>query len=219
MSDLSASFNVDKTDFTTGNEVWAERAEFQDISGVASFSPPDRNKYDAAIRMAEGSLSQSSRVADMIQSGKKPLQIDTEFLKFFNNYVKQGREIPSVQKAYDDYMRHLNDEFNKAYGKVTTEKAINKKTEMWAQQIFFILKNKGEIKMLIATYMNLQKAKMLLVDRMKKISSLRLFVDRGGGDYEATTPEGFVAIVNGKATKLIDRMEFSKLNFTIPKVW
>ena len=55
--------------------------------------------------MAEGSLSQSSRVADMIQSGKKPLQIDTEFLKFFNNYVKQGREIPSVQKAYDDYMR------------------------------------------------------------------------------------------------------------------
>ncbi len=219
MSDLQASFNVDKTDFTTGNDVWAERAEFQDISGVASFSPPDRNSYDAAVRMAEGSLMKAGRVADMIQSGKKPLQIDTEFLKFFNNYVKQGREIPSVQKAYDDYMRHLNDEFNKAYGKVTTDKAINKKTEMWAEQIFFILKNKGEIKMLIATYMNLQKAKMLLVDRMKKISSLRLFVDRGGGDYEATTPEGFVAIVNGQATKLIDRMEFSKLNFTVPKIW
>lgn len=219
MSNLDASFNVSKRDFTTGGDVWAERAEFQDISGAASFSTPDRNKYDAAIRMAEGSLKKAGRMADMIQSGKKPLQMDTEFMKFFNNYVKQGREIPSVQRAYDDYMKHLNDEFNKAYGKVTTQKAINKKTEMWAAQIFFIIKNKDDMKMLIAAYMNLQKAKMMLVEKMKKVSSLRLFVDRGGGDYEATTPEGFVAIVNGKATKLIDRMEFSKLNFTIPKVW
>ena len=145
--------------------------------------------------------------------------IDTEFMKFFNNYVKQGRNIPSVEKAYDDYLAHLNAEFNKAYGKVTTQKAINKKTEMWAEQIFFIIKNKVDIKMLIATYMNLQAAKFILVEKMKKVSSLRLFVDRGGGDYVATTPEGFVAIVNDKATKLIDRMEFSKLNFTIPKVW
>ena len=73
--------------------------------------------------------------------------------------------------------------------------------------------------MLIAAYMNLQYCKNMLVSKLKKVSSLRLFVDKGGGDYEATTPEGFVAITGGKATKLIDRLEFSKLNFTIPKVW
>jgi hypothetical protein len=219
MSDLQASFNVSKNDFTTGGDVWAERAEFQDISNVASFSVPERNKYDAAIRMAEGSLKQASRMTDMIQSGKKPLKLDTEFMKFFNSYVKQGRDIPSVQKAYDDYNRHLNDEFNKAFGKVKTAAAVSKKATMWAEEIFFILKHKDDVKMLIAAYMNLQKAKMILVEKMKKVSSLRLFVDRGGGDYEATTPEGFVAIVNDKATKLVDRMEFSKLNFTIPKVW
>jgi hypothetical protein len=67
--------------------------------------------------------------------------------------------------------------------------------------------------------MNLQKAKMMLVERMKKVGQLRLFVDMGGGDYKVTDPEGFVAVVNDKATKLIDRMEFSKLNFTVPKVW
>jgi hypothetical protein len=73
--------------------------------------------------------------------------------------------------------------------------------------------------MLIATYMNLQKAKTILVSKMKKVSSLRLFVDMGNGDYQVTTPEGFVAISNDRATKLVDRLEFSKLNFTVPKVW
>ena len=67
--------------------------------------------------------------------------------------------------------------------------------------------------------MNLQYCKNMLVSKLKKVSSLRLFVDKGGGDYEATTPEGFVAITGDKATKLVDRLEFSKLNFTIPKVW
>ena len=80
-------------------------------------------------------------------------------------------------------------------------------------------KNQEKIKMLIAAYMNLQGAKMMLVAKLKRVSSLRLFVDKGGGDYEATTPEGFVAISNDRATKLVDRLEFSKLNFTVPKVW
>jgi len=35
-----------------------------------------------------------------------------------------------------------------------------------------------------------------------------------------TNHEGYVAIANGNnAVKLIDRLEFSKLNFTIPKIW
>ena len=67
--------------------------------------------------------------------------------------------------------------------------------------------------------MNLQAAKMTLVAKLKRVSSLKLFVDKGGGDYEVTTQEGFVAITNDQATKLIDRLEFSRLNFTVPKVW
>jgi len=219
MKDLNASFGVSKSDFHTGGDVWAERAEFKDISGAASFNQDEKGKYDAAIRKAEGSLKKASRISDTIQSGKKPLELDTEFMKFFNSYVKKGQNIPSVEKAYEDYMRHMNDEFNKVFGKAKTQKTVSKKAELWAKQIFFILKNKTDIKMLIAAYMNLSAAKMMLVEKMKKVSSLHLFVDAGNGDYKATTPEGFVAINNKKATKLVDRMEFSKLNFTIPKVW
>ena len=75
-----------------------------------------------------------------------------------------------------------------------------------------------EFKMIIATYMNLQYCKNLLVEKMKKVSALRLFVNMGS-HYEATTPEGFVAISGKTAVKIIDRLEFSRLNFTVPKQW
>jgi hypothetical protein len=59
LSDLSASFNVSPRDFQTGGDVWAERAEFQDISGVASMAQAERNQYDAFVRRAEGSLKKA----------------------------------------------------------------------------------------------------------------------------------------------------------------
>jgi hypothetical protein len=46
------------------------------------------------------------------------------------------------------------------------------------------------------------------------------FVQKGD-KYVATVPEGFVAIdrLSNDAVKLVDRIEFSKANFTITKSW
>jgi len=218
MADLSASFEISEGDFSTGGNVWAEKAEFKDISGVASMDGNERQKYDAYIRMAEGSLSQCRHMLDKIQSGKKPLHLDTEFLKFFNSYVRKGQNVPGVTKAYDDFLKHLSDEYDKA-SKGKTQPTQNKRANEWAAMTFFVIKNKVQFKFIIATFMNLQAAKNILVDKLKKVSKLRLFADRGGGDYVATTPEGFVAVTGGTATKLVDRLEFSKLNFLLPKIW
>ena len=81
------------------------------------------------------------------------------------------------------------------------------------------MSNEQEVKMAIATYMNLQFCKNILVEKMKKVQKLNLFVDMGSGDYKVTTDEGYVAISGRTAVKLIDRLEFSRLNFTVPKQW
>ena len=219
MSDLTPSFMVNDTDFKTGGPVWAERATFTDMGGVANFALGEKQKYDAAVRKAEGSLRATRGFLNEIQTGKKARGVDTELLKFFNQYVRQGMEVPSVQKGYDDYILHMNNEFNNLYGKVKMQKTVSKKVEEWASMIYFLTKNKDKMKMVIAAYMNLTVAKNMLLGKLKRVSSLNLFVDKGGGDYEATTPEGFVAITGDRATKLVDRMEFSRLNFTLPKNW
>ena len=218
LPEMSASFNVNANDFESSGNVWAERAEFQDVTGVATFSGGEKSKYDAAVKMADGSLKQASATLNKIQSGKKTLAIDTEFLKFFNNYVKAGKGIPSVQMAYNQFMYHLAGEYSKVIKKNKTLKAQAAKAGKFIDAIEFIETNERGMKMLIASYMNLQFAKNILVEKMKKVSQLSLFVNMGD-HYEVTSPEGFVAIVGGQATKLIDRMEFSKLNFTVPKQW
>ena len=219
LPEMTSSFDVKDDDYKSNNNVWIEKAEFKDIGGVASMTMSEKNTYDSAVNRAEGSLKQASRVLDMIQTGKKNLQIDTEFKKFFNKYVKSGNNIPSVDRAYDDFIEHLTGEFQKAMDKVKTDAAKTKKAVDLMEKLDKMEKNKQGFKMVIASYMNLQVAKNILVTKMKKVQSLRLFVDMGNGDYKVTSPEGFVGISGKSAVKFIDRLEFARLNFTVPKNW
>ena len=215
---MTASFDVKTSDYNATPSAWIERAEFQDIGGVAKFTTAEKQQYEAAIRRAEGSLRQTRGLLDKIQSGKKTLQIDTEFKKFFNNYVKEGKGIPSVDRAYVDFFNHLGKEYEKKIKPLKRLATQADKAYAFVEAIEFITTNEKPFKMIIASYMNLQFCKNLLVKKMKKVSSLRLFVNMGT-HYEATTPEGFVAITSHGAVKIIDRLEFSRLNFTVPKNW
>ena len=219
ITDMRATFRVNDDDFKSNSQVWCEKAAFKDISGAANFTPPEKAEYDAQIRKAEGSLKQAGKALQSIQSGKKALAVDTEFLKYFNNYVRQGSRIPSVKTAFDGFYKHLYNEYDKVTKKYKTGASIDKKVVQYLEVVQNIQKNEQGFKMIIAAYMNLQAAKMMLIRKMQQVGNLRVFVDMGGGDYKCTTQEGFVAISDDRATKLIDRLEFSKLNFSVPKQW
>jgi len=54
---------------------------------------------------------------------------------------------------------------------------------------------------------------------MSEIQSIGHFLKTSNG-YRVTAPEGFVAVDRiAGAVKLVDRMEFSRANFTMPKGW
>lgn len=219
LPEMTSTFDVKPNDFKETPQTWIQRAEFKDIGGVASLTGGEKTKYDSAVNKAEGSLRQASTTLNKIQSGQKTLMIDTEFKKFFNKYVKAGQTIPSVQRAYSDFEAHLTAEYQKAINKVVTPATKLKKSEELQKKLDLYKKEKRGFEMLIASYMNIQAAKNILVNKMKKVSALRLFVDMGNGDYKVTTNEGFVAISGKDAVKLIDRLEFARLNFIIPKAW
>ena len=124
-----------------------------------------------------------------------------------------------VSQYANDFYYHMGKEYDKIISKYKTIKSQSKKADQFLEDVLFIDQNKNDIKMMIACYMNLEYAKNILVNKMKKIQSLRLFVDMGNGDYKVTNDEGYVAIVGKEAVKLVDRLEFSKLNFSVPKQW
>jgi len=219
LPNMRSSFRINDTDFDANQNTWIQKAEYKNIGGVVSLNSNELRTYEAAIRKAEGSLKKSGRILDKIQSGKKTLKLDTEFKKFFNNYIKKGMAIPSVEKAYQDFFAHMGREYDKAINKVKTPVAKGKKVDSLMTDYYFLVKEKEQIKMLIAAYMNIMQCKGMIVDKLKKVQQLRLFVDMGNGDYKVTNDEGYVAISGKDAVKLVDRLEFSKLNFTVPKVW
>ena len=64
------------------------------------------------------------------------------------------------------------------------------------------------------------EAKMMIINKMDSAKGIaKTFVKTDNG-FKVVNPEGYVAIDNdGKAVKLVDRMEFSLNNFTVAKDW
>ena len=72
--------------------------------------------------------------------------------------------------------------------------------------------------MTVASYMNLIAAKSMVIKQLQKVKGIGTYIKTDTG-FKVTAPEGFVAIKSGSALKLVDRLEFSRVNFNIEKNW
>ena len=70
----------------------------------------------------------------------------------------------------------------------------------------------------MSAFQSLITAKKIIIRRLEKVKGIGTFIEDESG-YRVTSPEGYVAIKNGTAIKLVDRLEFSKANFTVAKNW
>ena len=216
--EMNASFGVPASAFNSGGQVWATTATFTDVGNVAAFTSEEMTQFNAAIRMAEGSLTKSGKVLNQINTGGKSLQLDTEFKKFFNAFYRDGQSIAPVNQSYVQFARHLGNEYNKVISKNKTLKSQADKAFKFVEAIDFMEDNKDGMMMVIALYQNIIKAKNMIVNKMNRVGGLDTFVETSKG-YKVTNQEGFVAVSGSQAIKLIDRLEFSNLNFNVPKVW
>ena len=109
-------------------------------------------------------------------------------------------------------MKKIGDAKSDAGKKKYTDAMNNglKEYKRYAKPLYFV----------VASYITIKTAKMLIIRKLNQIrSSVSSFLKTSDG-YKITNPEGFVAIDHvGKALKLVDRMEFSRANFTAAKNW
>ena len=59
-----------------------------------------------------------------------------------------------------------------------------------------------------------------IIDKLEQAKSIGTFLETEDG-LQTTAPEGFVAVdrISNNALKLVNRLEFSKANFTVSKDW
>ena len=219
MKNLSASFGNVKG---SGNSrVFVASAAYKDDSGSITFTKSELTKFDAQLRMAEGSLGRASKILDeMTKRATDPLSVGFRLKAFFNHYIRNNKgsmaKVAVLQDMFRDYYENvLKTEIDQR----KTEKAKQKYRDILANGLKFINQNKSGLYMAIASHVTLGNAKNTLIQKMNQIQQIGHYIKTGTG-YRVTAPEGYVAVdrVAG-AVKIVDRLEFSRANFTLPKGW
>jgi len=219
MKNLNASFGTVKGN--TSSRVFLASASYRDVSGEATFDKADLAKFDAQIRMAEGSLSKAKPVLDeMEKHGTDMLSVGGRLKTFFNYYIKNSNagmdKVRVMQKQFRDYFENM---LQAEIDAKKTENGKSKYRQALKDGLKFIDSNQTGLYFAIASHITLGNAKNTLVQKMSQIQSIGHFI-RDGKGYRVTAPEGFVAVDRkAGAVKLVDRLEFSRTNFTLPKGW
>ena len=200
-------------------DVFVTSSDFKNASGEANMTAAEKTTYANLVNKTEGSLKQSSRFLDLMKGNNmNKFTLNIMFKTFFNTYVRQGRNLIGARNTARDFAAYFSNALDKEIDSKKMKTTKDKYLDIKNKGLKFISDNQQAIYMTVASYMNLQAAKNFMIRKLQKVNTFGTFLRTSDG-YRVTAPEGFVAIRSGQALKLVDRLEFSRANFTADKNW
>jgi len=219
MKSLSAGFGT-VSGKSGSSAVFLASAGYTDTSGSSTFTSSELSSFDSLIRMAEGSLAKAAPLLDTMKSNDS-LSVGFRLKSFFNYYIKnsKGNSMAKVKVLQDMFREYYEQILRAEIDARKTESGKQKYKDALKTNLQFIDRNKSALYFAIASHVSLGNAKNFLIQKLSQIQSIGHFIRTSSG-YRVTNPEGFVAVDRkAGAVKLVDRLEFSRANFTIAKDW
>ena len=217
MKGLKASFGASVSGLKSNKNVFFDDARYKQ-SEDPGLTKAEEKRFDAILRMAEGSVYKGGAFIDLIKKDKGPLSLGVQLKTFFNTYIRAGKKITGAAALANNFEVFFRDRLQKAIKDKKTDKAKQKYEEILEAGMKILRPNRKGLYFAIASYITLQTAKSMLLSKLNNIQSIGSFMRTSTG-YKATNPEGYVAINKGSAVKLVDRLVFSKANFNVAKDW
>ena len=215
LADTTAKFGFDSSVLGQANGVWHRDARIKDLSGTVTFTKDESNDLLNTISEADSYLK--SIDADTFSWLEKGTDlIGKDFLQQLkahaNNQVRQG-SFDEPTKFAQGFVQKYIDFMTTEISKVKTQKSIDAKTAKMVQGVKFIKEHVPGIVAVYDLYLKIIEAKVKIVKKLEQIRQIGTFIQSDKG-LEVTGEEGFVAVDRmGNALKLVDRLEFSRLNF------
>lgn len=215
---MRATFGVKHDSFTPTRNVWARKANI-DIRSTA-FSAEDTKELNQALSQVGKMFNQVK--GDTMRHLEQNKDIAILIESYHNSQVRAG----SIEGNIGAYVNGLIEFVNRKYDKEVEKRKSDKgKAAQNAKRKevldFFSGEHRESLMALFYLHRYLHEAKMIVINKLNKLSTLGHFVKTKNG-YRLTAPEGFVAVDRkGSAVKLVDRLEFSANNFSdeILKGW
>ena len=213
--DMSAQFGVPIVDsLNASKDVWMVDALYQDVSGTATMT---KKQTDTVTKMLSdaGTIFQKIK-ASTLNGISENDELLMRMKTFLNTKVRAGKKITNVRKVVTEMIDYFHDYYEIEKGKRKTERgkgAVNERKKEVMK--FFSKTNASNLQNILLLMNAFVDIKELLIKQMNKTSTLKTFLSTEDG-YKVTGQEGYVAIdkLGKNAVKLVDRMEFSKANFS-----
>lgn len=220
LPEMRASFGASVAGLTPSSAVWFDDATYKDFTGIASLTPEENDAISRTIGQAAITLKKVNQSKFNVILGNP--EFNTYIKPFVNNMVRGGEQIGDPTTFLNQFITFYKGkqeaEIAKLKGGVES-KAAQARIEKIKKNEEFIADNSNTLLGILAIYKRVIEAKLMILQKMQKIESIGTFIKTGDG-YKVTAPEGFVAIGHdGGAVKLVDRLEFSKQNFSATKAW
>ena len=213
LRDMKASFGANVSGLKKTKDVWFSDADFKDASGSATFTAEETKAARKQVAQVRSQFIKIRRFVDEFTSKKSII----DNLKIYGNQqVRKGNAVYSVE----EFSKFVNDKMQKTIDSLKSERGKSNKQRIADETLKYLSRNKPKIKKIFDLHLALNEMKMKFVRKLERVKSLGMFIRTDSG-YRVTSPEGFVAIdkVNKNAYKLVDRLEFSRSNFTAAKNW
>jgi RNAse (barnase) inhibitor barstar len=215
LADTQAKFGFNSSELGSTPSVWHRDAIIKDFSGTVTFTQEESDNVMSAISEADNYLkSIDSETFGWLEKGND--LIGKDFLQqlkaHVNNNIRAGA-FDEPTKFAQGFVQKYIDFMQKKIDGYKTEKKQEEMTEKLVQGVKFIKEHVPGIVAVYDLYLKLIEAKIRIVKKLETIRQLPTFKETDNG-YEVTGEEGFVAVDRmGNALKLVDRLEFSRLNF------
>ncbi len=220
LPEMQASFGASVAGLTPNSAVWFDDATYKDFTGIASLTPKENDVISRTIGQAALTLKKiNQQKFNVILSNPE----FNSFIKpFVNSMVRGGEQIGDPTTFLNQFITFYKGKQEAEIAKLKggpESKAAQGRIEKIQKTEQFIADNSNALLGILAIYKRVIEAKLMLLQKMQKIESIGTFIKTADG-YKVTAPEGFVAIGHdGGAVKLVDRLEFSKQNFSATKAW
>jgi len=213
ISKMKASFGKDIVKkFRKSNSVWMDDATYRDVSGNATFTAKETEEVTALLSQAGKQFNKID--GDVLRTIRNDDELKQKIKTYNNTFVRAGEPFPDVDSHVKGLYQYIMDWYQKEIDKKKTDKAKEAWTAKRDRVASLVFANVNQLKQIFALMNLIVQAKQLVINKMNRASSLGTFLRTSKG-FETTEQEGYVAIDRiGRAVKIVDRLEFSRANFS-----
>ena len=218
MEGMSATLAVNMRKLTKTTDVWYSDATYKDTSGTANFNKEETKNITKILSNAGKTFHKlNPKILQKIVEDEKILIL----VKTFNNTkVKEGQKIRNTLRHARELGEYVEEKYQKEIDKLKRPQSKETKTKEMREFVGFFKKHLKDISNIFEMQNLLIFAKDKIISKLEKAKGAMDTFIRTDDGYRITQPEGFVAVDKvGKAVKLVNRLEFSRANFTAATKW